>query len=66
MQDGNTPLHNAAAMGHLEVVQLLLQHGADKELKDNPGNKPVDVVCGGPFADGANTPYAAAITALLR
>ena len=50
MQDGSTPLHAAAYSGHLEVVQLLLRHRADKklkdmygkkELKDNRGEKPV-------------------------
>ena len=48
------PLHGAAHNGHLEVVQLLLRHGADKELKNCNGHKPVDLVC------------KAAITALLR
>ena len=61
MQAGYTPLHSAALSGHLEAVQLLLRHGADKELKDNPGNKPGDVVC---FND--NEQHKAAIRALLR
>ena len=61
MQDGFTPLHCAAGKGHLEVVQLLLRHGADKELKDNDGDKPVDRVCA-----AGNKQHKAAITALLR
>ena len=61
VQDGFTPLHCAAGKGHLEVVQLLLRHRADKELKDNSGSKPVDNVC----AYG-NKQHEAAITALLR
>ena len=67
MQDGFTPLHCAAGKGHLEVVQLLLRHRADKELKGNQGyhgnTKPVDIVC---KAGGASQQHKAAITALLR
>ena len=61
---GETPLHMAAATGHLEFVQLLLRHGADKELKNSsgvPGQKPVDEVC-----IRGNMQHKAAITALLR
>lgn len=32
---GVTPLHDAAANGHIEVVKLLLAHGASINLKDN-------------------------------
>ena len=62
MQDGFTPLHWAASKGHLEVVQLLLRHGADKELKDCNGKKPVDLVCD----STSDKQHEAAITALLR
>ena len=62
MQGGYTPLHYAARYGQLEVVQLLLRHGADKELKSNRGHKPVDRVC----ERGKNKQHKAAITALLR
>ena len=47
MQDGATPLHRAAYNGHLEVIQLLLRHRADKMLENNFGQKPVNIVCGG-------------------
>ena len=61
VQNGSTPLHFAAGNGHLEVVQLLLRHRADKELKNNFGEKPVDRVC-----ERGNKQHKAAITALLR
>ena len=61
VQEGYTPLHWAARYGHLEVVQLLLRHRADKELKDSRGKKPVDRVC-----YGGNKQHKAAIKALLR
>jgi ankyrin repeat protein len=33
--DGSTPLHCAAWKGHAEVVQVLLEHGADHSLENN-------------------------------
>jgi ankyrin repeat protein len=34
-QDGKTALHEAAAKGHVDVVTLLLQRGADKDAKSS-------------------------------
>jgi ankyrin repeat protein len=40
---GNTPLHLAAINGHCEMVNLLLQHGASREKKNEQGNTASDV-----------------------
>ena len=61
MQPACTPLIWAAIYGHLEVVQLLLRHRADKELKNDYGWKPVDNVC-----YYGNKQHKAAIKRLLR
>ncbi|KAF8985043.1 hypothetical protein BGZ46_006175 [Entomortierella lignicola] len=44
---GNTPLHFAVEYGGiLEVVSVLVQHGADIEQRNTKGLKPLDVVRG--------------------
>jgi ankyrin repeat protein len=40
---GWTPLHRASINGALEVVRLLLEHGADVEAKDNDGETALQV-----------------------
>ena len=43
---GETPLHNAAIMGNLEIVKYLLENGAKPSLfiKNNSGRTPIDYV----------------------
>ena len=41
-QDGVTPLHETAATGQLELTRLLLEHGADRNVKDGNGRTPAD------------------------
>ena len=38
---GETPLHNAAAYGSKEMIELLLKHNADPSLKDDRGESPL-------------------------
>ena len=38
IQDGDTALYMAAQEGYKEVVELLLQHGADVNAKDEVRN----------------------------
>ena len=42
-KSGNTPLHFAARNGHIEIVALLLKHGANKEICNIDDHTPIDV-----------------------
>jgi ankyrin repeat protein len=43
IQDGSgwTPLHLASGKGHIEIVEFLLNHGADTELENIHGQRPL-------------------------
>ena len=34
LQNGNTPLHLSSKSGHVDIVNVLLSHGADIHVKD--------------------------------
>jgi Ankyrin repeats (3 copies) len=39
---GFTPLHRASRFGRIEIVRLLIEHGANVEAKDDEGRTPLD------------------------
>jgi ankyrin repeat protein len=41
---GSTALHYAAGTGHVDVVRLLLKHGAQKDAKDKEKQTPLMLV----------------------
>jgi hypothetical protein len=48
--EGSTALHTAAFLCHTEIVRILLDHGADKSLKNVYGSTPLQSVAG-PFSE---------------
>src|SRR5712691_9041518 len=42
-QAGNTPLHETAHAGLVELAHLLLDHGADPTARDDDGHTPADI-----------------------
>ena len=51
---GSTPLHLAAQRGHLEVVELLVRHGAELDAEDALGSTPLLEAVSGAHADVAH------------
>ena len=44
-QKGNTPLHAACEKGNLEIVKILLEHGAEKDAENVDGFTPLLRAC---------------------
>ena len=51
---GETPLHSASLRGNDTIVEYLLSVGANKNAKDNQGNRPYDVAFEQDFDDTDN------------
>ncbi|KAJ0393452.1 hypothetical protein ATCC90586_003260 [Pythium insidiosum] len=51
LYDGSTPLHLAASRGHLDVVRLLLQHGAAIDARRRNGTTTLNAVAGNGHID---------------
>ena len=43
IQDGNSPLHLAAEKGYSEIVQILIDHGANFHVKNESGKTPLEI-----------------------
>jgi ankyrin repeat protein len=54
--EGKTALHVAAQAGRVDLVRYLLGKGANPELLDADGHKPIDLVAGGAPRGGGSTP----------
>jgi len=48
--NGETPLHLAAAKGSDDLVRMLVQKGAKPDVRDKSGRTPLDVALGAPGA----------------
>jgi len=61
--EGMTALHAAAQAGKADLVRYLLEKGANAEIADASGRKPIDLIGGG--ASGRGAPALAAATGTL-
>jgi len=53
-RDGQTALHYAASCGHVDVVNFLLDNGADPNVADVDGMLPIDVAAGSEIVESLN------------
>lgn len=51
MKGDCTPLMEAASTGHVEIVRLLISHGADVNAQSSSGNTPLMYACAGGHED---------------
>jgi ankyrin repeat protein len=42
--NGSTALHQASKFGRIEIVRLLIEHGANVEVKNDEGETPLDIL----------------------
>jgi ankyrin repeat protein len=59
-KEGTTALHEAARGVQTEIVKYLLEHGANPDILDADGKKPIDVIGVQRAARGGNAPAPAA------
>ena len=52
-QSGSTPLHHAAQRGDIDVVNVLLNYGANPSIKNDLGKSPLDYCDAFPQLRGA-------------
>ena len=50
-QDGNTPLHLASKIKNIEIIKLLLDHGAIVNIQNISGDTPLHIACSKGNAD---------------
>lgn len=50
-----TPLMEAASAGHIEIIELLLRHGADVNALSSTGNTPLMYACAGGHVEAVKT-----------
>jgi ankyrin repeat protein len=60
--EGKTALHVAAETGKMDLVRYLLGKGANANIVDADGRKPIDLVGSGAPSAGGGRPAAAAVT----